>query len=197
MASAPEGGLRQRKKIRTRGAIQHHALRLFRERGHEATTVSQIAEAAEISESTFFRYFPSKESVVLSDDFDEAVFEALREQPAGLGPITALRRALRDAFADVSESELSDAAERARLMFAVPELREAFAGQLLAAIDTAAAALAERTHRPVDDLQVRTLAGALMGAVMAVSLAGGGIAPDFLERIDAALQALESGLTLS
>src|SRR5207237_10604602 len=64
-----ELGLRERKKVRTRGAIQHHALRLFREQGYEETTVSQIAEAAEVSESTFFRYFASKEATVLEDDF--------------------------------------------------------------------------------------------------------------------------------
>src|SRR5215211_8796446 len=99
MGSAPDGrpeaGLRERKKARTRAEIQRQALRLFRERGYEATTVSQIAEASEVSESTFFRYFPTKEDVVLWDEFDPPIFEAFGTQPAELGLIRALRYAIR------------------------------------------------------------------------------------------------------
>lgn len=77
-------GLREPKKARTRPTIQQHALRLFRERGYEATTVQEIAEAAEASESTFFRYFPAKEDVVLWDPFDPLYAQVSREQPPDL-----------------------------------------------------------------------------------------------------------------
>ena len=82
-------GLRERKKARTRAAIREHAFRLFREQGYDATTVEQIADAAEVSPSTFFRYFPTKEDVVLQDDMDLLWLEAVKAQPPELGPIAA------------------------------------------------------------------------------------------------------------
>jgi AcrR family transcriptional regulator len=79
-------GLRERKKARTRASLREHALRLFREQGYQATTVEQIAAAAEVSPSTFFRYFPTKEDVVLQDDMDIRMAEAVERQPAGQAP---------------------------------------------------------------------------------------------------------------
>ena len=75
-ADAPRPGLRERKKLKTRLAIQEHALRLFREQGYQQTTVEQIADAADVSPSTFFRYFPTKEDVVLFDASRSSASEA-------------------------------------------------------------------------------------------------------------------------
>ena len=86
MHDAGRVSLRERKKARTRASLREHALRLFREQGYQATTVEQIAAAAEVSPSTFFRYFPTKEDVVLQDDMDTRMIAALEQQPAGLGP---------------------------------------------------------------------------------------------------------------
>src|SRR5260370_41411401 len=91
-----QDGLRERKKARTRASIREHALRLFREQGYHGTTVEQIAAAAEVSPSTFFRYFPTKEDVVLQDDMDTRMVEAIERQPTGLAPLTAVRAAVRE-----------------------------------------------------------------------------------------------------
>src|ERR1700741_4675294 len=86
-------GLRERKKIKTRQAIRREAIRLFDANGYAATTVEQIAEAAEVSPSTFFRYFPSKESLLLADDLDPLILQAFRDQPRDLSLVQAFRRA--------------------------------------------------------------------------------------------------------
>src|SRR6266852_6004588 len=124
--AAPRPGLRERKKARTRAAIREHALRLFREQGYAATTVDQIAEAAEVSPSTFFRYFPTKEDVVLYDDIDPLLIAAFEAQPTDLTPIQALRGAMRAVFTSVSAEEMARQWERGRLILSVPELRMRF-----------------------------------------------------------------------
>src|SRR6266536_5266554 len=121
----PVVGLRERKKARTRATIQHHALRLFRKQGYDATTVEQIAEAAEISPSTFFRYFPTKEDVVLLDDYDPLLVAAFKAQPPELSPIQAMRRAMRSAFGTIPAAEMERVRERSALMLQVPELQAA------------------------------------------------------------------------
>ena len=94
-------GLRERKKAKTRAAIREHALRLFREQGYGGTTVEQIAEAAEVSPATFYRYFPTKEDVVLQDDLDVLTFGSFEAQPAELSPLAAVRAAMADGPAQV------------------------------------------------------------------------------------------------
>jgi AcrR family transcriptional regulator len=92
----PAEGLRSRKKQKTRLAIEDAALALFAEQGFEATTVEQIVERAEVSMTTFFRYFPSKADVVLTN-WGEGLPElhhAITERPVGEPDLLAVRRAI-------------------------------------------------------------------------------------------------------
>ncbi|WP_396230633.1 TetR/AcrR family transcriptional regulator, partial [Frankia sp. ACN1ag] len=74
----PAPGRRATKKAATKRRIQTEALRLFRQQGYDHTTVADIAEAAGVSERTYFRYFATKSEVVLWDYFDSSVVEGLR-----------------------------------------------------------------------------------------------------------------------
>lgn len=155
--------------------------------------MSEIAEAAEVSESTFFRYFGSKEALVFQDDFDDALIEAFERQPPDLTPLQAVRSAIRSGFADITPEEMADAVERMELVMKVPELREAVAGELVESIDRLARLCAKRLRLPADDIRVRALAGAVVGAMLAAFLVPGSHDPGFVGRIDQALAELEAG----
>ena len=196
-------GLRERKKARTRASIREHALRLFREQGYPVTTVEQIAAAAEISPATFFRYFPTKEDVVLQDDFDLVTIGALDAQPPELGPVAAFRAAARQSLAAMTEEDKERFRETSRLTAEVPEIRARALDEFTRTLDAIAAALARRLGRTEDDFAVRTLAGAIIGVIMSASHALlDASAPadphtDVVEvfgRIDAALAQREAGL---
>jgi AcrR family transcriptional regulator len=159
-------GLRERKKQRTRWAIQEHALRLIAEQGYDATTVDQIAAAAEISPSTFFRYFPTKEDLVIQDRFDDLVVEGIRAAPAELSPIAAIRYVVAHAFGTMSLEEEAQVRQRERLVISVPALRARSFENLLSTMDLLRSVLAERVKRPADDLPMRAFAGALVGAMI-------------------------------
>jgi AcrR family transcriptional regulator len=74
-------GLRDRKKIKTRDAIHREAMRLIQTNGYANTTIEQIAEAAEVSPSTFIRYFPTKEMALITNDLDQMTVDALSQLP--------------------------------------------------------------------------------------------------------------------
>ncbi len=162
----PKNSLRERKKQKTRWSIQEHALRLFQEQGYDQTTVDQIAAAAEISPSTFFRYYKTKEDVVLEDEYDPLIAERFAAAPKELALIPALRYALREAFARFDEAERVKALQRADLMMKVPALRMRLVDNLVSAIDLLASVAAERTGQAPDDFRMRTFAGTCIGSML-------------------------------
>jgi AcrR family transcriptional regulator len=93
-------GMRSRKKARTRLAIQDAALDLFAEQGFDATTVEQIAQRADVSPSTFFRYFGTKADIILSDHDTQLgqLCAEVRNQPKGIRELEVVRRALQAAW---------------------------------------------------------------------------------------------------
>lgn len=193
--AAPATGLRERKKARTRTAIQHEALRLFTEQGYGATTVEQVAEAADVSPSTVFRYFPTKDDLVLTDELDPVLIAAIRSQPAELRAVAAFRAALRQVFADVQPGLLADMKARATLILSVPELRAAMLDQLAQSIGWLAELVAERSERPTDDPSARALAGAVIGVWIAAATDWVSHPDeDLLAALDQALAHLENGL---
>jgi AcrR family transcriptional regulator len=96
LVRSDEPSLRERKKQRTREALTTAAFDLFTRKGFEATTVEEIADAVEISTRTFFRYFLSKDDVIITAVNEQytAAFAAFAQRPADEPVLTALRRAM-------------------------------------------------------------------------------------------------------
>ncbi|XRQ09205.1 TetR family transcriptional regulator [Actinomadura welshii] len=189
---APKRGLRELKKARTRSAIQREALRLFHERGYDATTVEQVAEAAEVAHTTVFRYFPTKEDLVISDEDDPVFFELLRTRPPELTPIQTLRAAIRDLLGGLSPDDLAAGRERTLLILSVPALRGAAFGNYVETMRTVTAILAERSGRGPDDVAVRTLTGAAFGIMLDIMLRwGDDPSLDLPQTVDEALATLD------
>jgi AcrR family transcriptional regulator len=195
-ASPARPGLRERKKARTRAAIREHALRLFREQGYDETTVEQIAGAAEVSPSTFFRYFPTKEDVVLQDDMDQLWLALYRTQPPGLGPLAALRTSVRTAFDALDAADLGQLREAMDLAMAVPAVRARMLEELSRTMQIIAEAVADRSGKSASDFEVRALAGAVVGIAMAAWFDQPGDLDAFGDRFERGLALLESGLPI-
>jgi AcrR family transcriptional regulator len=191
-------GLRERKKQKTRWSIQEHALRLFQEQGYEQTTVDQIAAAAEISPSTFFRYFKTKEDVVIEDEYDPLLLRLLAGQPADRPVLAALRDVVTTVLGQLSKDESDRLYQRTKLQLSVPALRARMIDGFTGNLDMLTGAIAERTGRAPDDPNVRIFVGALVGAMLVaiISWAEAGATDNLGEVLDRALAYLEDGLPL-
>jgi AcrR family transcriptional regulator len=111
------------RKARTQRAIQEHAMRLFAERGYDATTVADVAAAAEVSSMTVFRYFPAKEDLVMADEYDPLIVERIQARPAGEPLIERIGAALVESAAGHSQDDRAMLLARVRLGLSVPALR--------------------------------------------------------------------------
>jgi AcrR family transcriptional regulator len=148
--------LRERKKLKTRKAIQDHAFRLFAEQGYDATTIERIAAAAEISPSTFFRYFPTKEDCVLTDDYDPIMADVFRAQPPEISTIDAMRAMFGQVMERMYAQDREQILTRIKLITSVPALRaRSFDVTRNESLGMFADLVAERTGIPPQDPRVR------------------------------------------
>lgn len=115
------------KTLRTRARILDVALDLFERHGYAATTVSQIAEAAGITQMTFFRHFPTKDAVLVTDPYDPLIAEAVGAQPVGMSPIQRVRAGFLSALAGIAAVEDATARRRVAIVARHPSLRAAVA----------------------------------------------------------------------
>jgi len=185
--------LRSRKKERTRAAINDAALELFIEKGFEATTVDEIAERAEVSKATFFRYFTTKAEVVFGADGPrhDALFAAIVERPADDDDLTAVRRALVDTW--IGLLDIGHAARQGKAAATSPVLRGLSYDLNIRWQGIVSSAIARRHGLDEPDQRCRLVAGvvfAVFSNAYNAWLSGGGEA-DFPTAVEHAFSLLD------
>jgi AcrR family transcriptional regulator len=188
----PPASLRERKKIRTREAIRRAAAQLIDSNGYSNTTVEQIADAAEVSSATFFRYFPTKGSALISNFIDKVAVSALASQPADLPTSQAFRRALEITQTTLAEDEWEFERTLWRLVFSIPELRELQYAEHRRTAASMAEVECQRLGRDPDDFEVHVFFGAIFDAGLAVL----GDSPGMPDRILRVIDFVDHGMPL-
>jgi AcrR family transcriptional regulator len=160
----PEPDWRQRKKTTTCDRIRASALRLFREQGYDATTVEQIAAAAGVSHMTFFRYFPTKEDVALSDSYDPLIASYIARTPAAWPLIQRIRVVLVQGLREVYDTGRDTLLAQNKLIVSTPALRERMWAGQIATQEVILRALEVDQHDPHASFQARVTVAACLAA---------------------------------
>lgn len=157
-SARPAVGRRERKKAATRQAIADAALELFLEHGFDRVSVRDVAEKADVSTTTLFAHFPSKESLVFDreEDVDARLRACVRERPEGQGVVEALRAHALTAWIPIATDPRRE--RFAALVDGTPALREYGERMWMRHADTLGTAIAEALHRTPDDLACAALA---------------------------------------
>lgn len=191
-------GLRERKRLAAMRRLQEVALDLFDERGYDGVTVEVIAAAAEVSPSSVYRYFGSKEQLVLHDEFDLQLLDVLATELAAHPAVEAVRRAVSSLMLRFFGRDEELSRRKIRYWMEEPAVQAAAARQTEQFTEVIAAHLAQAVGRPPDDLEVRVVAVALVSTLVAAARHWylGGFAVPLDQVLQQALTVLENGLRL-
>ena len=182
---------RQRKKAATRDRIRASALRLFSEQGYDATTVEQIAAAAGVSHMTFFRYFPTKEDVALSDSYDPMIAVLLQQTPATWPLTQRIRTVLVQGLQQVYDTDRDTLLAQNKLIVNTPVLRERLWADQMATQQLILQALAG----PRPDFQTKVIVAACLAAasIAVLTWVENNGTPELPDLINQAFETLANG----
>lgn len=155
------------KAAATKALLQELAVTLFLEQGYDQTTVAQIAERAGVSAMTFFRYFPTKESVVFDDPYDPVIADLVAAQDPGLPALERVRRGLLAAWDAIPEPAADATRTRIALIASHPRLAAGVWENNRRTEDLIVTALMEDG---VDRVEARVAVGACLGGLTAALL---------------------------
>jgi AcrR family transcriptional regulator len=195
-------GLRERKKLKTREALEQAALELFEKQGFDGTTVEEIVEACDVSPRTFFRYFPTKEALLLSDADEKCqlLVTGLLDRPEGESPLRSIRESLVENLASL-EHDRPRMLLQSRIMAETPSLRtykierqQSWEEAIFQALRTREAAAPGPQHSTFELRLVASTAIAALRAAVDTWLEDGG---DVIALVDDAFARIAAGLDQS
>ena len=181
--------LRERKKLHTKRRVQAVALELLVTSTYEALSVEEIAAASEVSPSTVYRHFGTKEGVFLWDEYDEAVVAEFEKLLSSEEPVEAMMRAVRAVLTGRFDTDRDRVLAQLDLLFRIPQLREASTIGIDELRRSLAAAVTESGWPP---LRASVFAGAIVGSFIGVvetwiADGGSGSLPDMFDEAMALL----------
>lgn len=160
-------GLRERKKLRAMRHIQEVALDLFDRHGYAAVTIERVAAEAEVSPSSIYRYFGTKEQLVLYDEYDPMLLRMFEEAYPDADPMEAMREIIAYLAKEILPADERLIRRRMRLAFDEPGIRAGLTKQIEEVDVLIRRAMARRTGKDVDDLDVKVVSRALVAAFVA------------------------------
>jgi len=194
MATSPEpASLRERARRAVQSELLDVAQTLFVEHGYEAVTVDQIATAAGMSKRSFFRYFASKDALVLGkyDRQGEAFAEALKARPESEAPWTALRRMFDDVVLYISDPERAKKAnELTRVIQGSETLRAGYLERMQRSQQHIVDVLLTRTGTSLGKLEAEALVAAAFAALSAANAHAATTSTPFNKAVDEAMNAI-------
>ena len=158
--------LRLRRRVRTKNQVQAEALALFADKGYQETSIEDIAQAAAISPRTFYRYFASKEDVVLWDAYDELPPAQLLDVHPGEDAFTVMARRMRDLTEELYLHDRAALLQRLQLSYRVPEIRAQFVNRLIERLGPYYSQLESALGRSLDDVTVAVPLAAAFAAML-------------------------------
>ncbi len=159
------GDLRERKRLASMRRIQNVALDLFDAEGFDAVTIERIAAAAEVSPSSVYRYFGTKEQIVLWDEYDPVWIAPLIDEIKTQPPLMALRRATEVLIIGPMTTDEEYVRRRTRLIMSEPAIEASSALALYEAAELIGNTLSEALGREHGDLEIQILSHAFVGAI--------------------------------
>lgn len=161
-----EMGLRERKAARTREAISRVAIGLFCDRGFDAVTMSEIAEAAEVGRATLFAYYPTKEALVLDRVDEDDPCLAVAARAPGVTLVDALRAHYRELAAQFGPAEVEGTMRVMGLILTTPVLMAGLARIFDRQRDELAALLAAEDPGDTTSLRAQVVAAQAIGVIL-------------------------------
>lgn len=193
--------MRERKKTAAMRRIQQVALDLFDAHGYDAVTVEQVAAAAEVSPSSVYRYFGTKERLVLHDEYDPTILSAVSTELRSGALLDSLRHATAAGMSAIDRmgpDEQGLIKRRIRYVVREPSVRIGMLREVEAAERFARENIAARAGLAADSLELRVAVGAIVAALVGTMFSWyeRGADTDLAEELDRALAMLAGGLDL-